>query len=102
MEALRFDTILDIDHIGYVIHPTLQRPIRLTAQESSAKFYYIKIWRNRLESLRQVASYKDTGNATPTPTSRFPAHYPQNPGTYKPNWPMRYEEYLAQRAAQNG
>jgi hypothetical protein len=99
VEYLRFDTILDIDHTGYVIHPTLQRPIKLTAQESSAKYYYIKVWRNRLESLRQVAAYKDTGNATPIPTSRFPSCYPLNQGTYKPSWPMRYEEYLSQREA---
>lgn len=97
MEAPRFDTILDIDHIGYVINPNTGYMVKLNAVEGAAKFYYLKSWRIRLDALQQVASYQDTGGNTPIPTTALRSHYPDDKSVYKPKYSMRYEEYLASR-----
>lgn len=99
-DTSRFDTVADVNNIGYVVHPTYQNKVFLSKDESKAKSEYLVSWRGRLNSLKQSAVYDDTGDECEIPTGKFCSSYPDDKTVYKPKYAMRYEEYLAARAAE--
>lgn len=103
LASVRFDTILDIDNISYVINPRNGRKIPLSPSEARAKHRYIQDWRGRHQALVDSAQF------TPSPfepsTGNFGDQRPwyhriDNGKAYKPTYSPRYEEYLTSRAAE--
>jgi hypothetical protein len=101
--AGRFDTILDVDNIAYVIHPKTGQKVWLTPASAGAKFRYLASWRGRLQSLISAAAF-NVSEADSTPTGVIGDQRPwydrnDNKKSYTPRYPSRYEEYLKSSAA---
>jgi len=91
---------LDPDNCGYVIDWRTSTKVALSTAEANAKAEYLESWELRMISLRQAAGLRPKRERLD-----FKFRNSKDPigpmVTYKPRHTMRYEEWLAMRAAEH-